>query len=341
MSPNSFAEFALSYLLHSTWCFAVAHAIRPFISPNGQRRLWTFAAFTGLVGSTLPWLAKKQLLSNLFGFSPWSLNSVYQPTVVPSLDLKFCLASLLSWIWIAGTVWSICMLVVAMLRTQLSLSERKRTQDPRVLRLVGKAKCQMGMSRNIIVTECEPIHSPLALGIREICLPLGVAQELNDVELTAVFGHELTHLRRGDPIAVFLLETFSCLLWFQPLWRNYLNQRLQFIEEECDQRGATLCGKAEDMAKVLVKLARRSQLDPTMVSLSSPRAPLTARVSRLVSNQTHPPKTLPWGVLLASIAMIALVFCAPAITMELELGRHGDQADLQQQMTPMSVSTRS
>lgn len=341
MSPNSFAEFALSYLLHSTWCFAVAYAIRPFVSARGRRWLWSFAAYAGLAGSTLPWLAKKQIFSNYFGFSPWSLNSVYQSTMVPSLDLKFCLASLLSWIWIAGTGWSLSKLFVAVLRARFSLCKRQRTKDPRVLRLVEQARRQMEMSRNIIVTECEHIHSPLALGVNEICLPLGVAQELNDIELTAVLGHELTHLRRGDPIAVFLMEMLSCFLWFQPLWRKYLDERLQFIEEECDQGGATLCGKAEAMARVLVKLAQRSQLSPTVVGLSNPRAPLTARVSRLISRQALPSRTLPCGVLLASIAMLALMYLTPAITMELDLVCPGDQEDPQQQVDQISIPARS
>lgn len=283
MTPNSFAELALAYLLHSSLCFAVAYALSRLGSQRSRGLVWHMAALIGLLAATLPSWIDTRLIANPFGLRAWSLNSVHQASLVPELDFRFCTASALRWAWGVGVLWSGLRFMGAIYRARKLLRTRTPIACERVLRIARACQQSAGMPRKLLLTQCVGIQSPLALGLREICLPTQVVAQLTDTELAAVIGHELTHLKRLDPITTPILEALGCVLWFQPLWRFYLKQREASIEEHCDLAGARICGRSKAMAAALVKLAKESQRHVGLVGLANQPGPLTARVAILLS----------------------------------------------------------
>jgi formylglycine-generating enzyme required for sulfatase activity/Zn-dependent protease with chaperone function len=63
------------------------------------------------------------------------------------------------------------------------------------------------------------IESPLSFGILRptILLPASYYGALSETELRAILLHEITHVRRRDPLRVLLIRLIESTFWFQPL----------------------------------------------------------------------------------------------------------------------------
>jgi hypothetical protein len=89
-----------------------------------------------------------------------------------------------------------------------------------------------------------------------LVLPEGVAEQLDDAELEAVFMHELSHVERWDNLVGTIQRALCCLFWFHPvIWlidRRLLAER----EQACDDTVVRLGGSSEVYAKGITKVCR-------------------------------------------------------------------------------------
>ncbi|MFO8156452.1 MAG: M56 family metallopeptidase [Pseudomonadota bacterium] len=160
-------------------------------------------------------------------------------------------------------------------------------------RIDALRRLAVGWRRLRIVSSAEPIA--LAVGGRDstVLLSRGLLDRLDPRERRIVLGHELAHLRQGDPVRHRL---FEWLLLLQPGWTGRPLRRhwRQAREELADDRVAREYG-AEAVAGVLLKVIRMGRsaeaAGPAFVG-PEPRR----RVARLI--HTDEPMTRPlfeWG----------------------------------------------
>ena len=135
----------------------------------------------------------------------------------------------LRWLWLAGAVAMTSRLLAHYLRLRrqsrslpATMADRLRHEleglDPRRLRLHPAGPAVLWAPRSLLL------------------LPADFLERFDATERRLVLRHELTHLRRGDPLWSLLAELALALLWFHPLaWLARPRFRLD-QELACDER---------------------------------------------------------------------------------------------------------
>lgn len=175
------------------------------------------------------------------------------------------------------------------------LSPRRRVRDARLLARLARLVEPLALGE-VRLTQSANIDSPLALGTREICVPLSTLARLNDAEIDAVLAHELAHLERGDALWFPLFGIVQAALWFHPVTRWVGAHVRQTAELACDERCLELTGEPLALARALTCIAAHAlgaQRASALPSMMRPRSSLVARVARLTSGARR--AHAPWG----------------------------------------------
>ncbi len=105
-------------------------------------------------------------------------------------------------------------------------------KDPVLLEMVTKLAHRLGLNIVPAVAWCEQISIPVVVGIVTpmILLPMAVVSGLTPRQLQALMLHELSHIRRYDPIVNLLQRIIEAILFFHPVvW--FVSRRIS-IERE-------------------------------------------------------------------------------------------------------------
>jgi Zn-dependent protease with chaperone function len=117
-----------------------------------------------------------------------------------------------------------------------------------------------------------------------IVLSTGLLAALSAAEIQAVVSHEWGHVRRRDPLRLFLLRWCSQTLWFLPIVRAMARDSAQAMEEAADDLAVGLTGQPLELAAVLVKMARaRAAPARAAIAAHAEDCVVTARVERLLA----------------------------------------------------------
>ncbi len=127
-----------------------------------------------------------------------------------------------------------------------------------------------------------------------------------------VLLHELAHLRRGDPLALWAAQWVKALHWFNPLAWLTLRQLRADQERACDDTVLRQGVRASDYAQALLDLSRHQRLAPglSLCALTITRcAPVEARVKAILDpKRRREALTLRW---LAGLCACALLITLP------------------------------
>jgi murein DD-endopeptidase MepM/ murein hydrolase activator NlpD len=99
-------------------------------------------------------------------------------------------------------------------------------------------------ARQLAVYETDAAISPMLIGVRKpwLLLPRHL-RAFEHAQQQMVIAHELTHLRRRDPLWMAVSIVLQTLLWFNPVMRK-LGDRLTWAQElSCDQQ--VLAGRSQ------------------------------------------------------------------------------------------------
>jgi beta-lactamase regulating signal transducer with metallopeptidase domain len=123
---------------------------------------------------------------------------------------------------------------------------------------------QIGMASQIIepryrvvLLESAAIDDPVTVGFFHpaILLPSKVLPDLGEQELSAIFAHEYSHIRRRDSLAHILCELISLPVAWHPGIRYLMSKISQTRELACDDYAAARLGKRRSYALTLLRLA--------------------------------------------------------------------------------------
>lgn len=197
------------------------------------------------------------------------------------------------------------------------IGDRRAVQDGRVLDALGSLSRDAGLRSVPRLTSTVRIASPIALGIREICVPETALTDLDLEQQRSMLAHELAHLARRDPIWLACATLIERILWIQPLNRVARRQIATSAEYLCDEWAVRRTGSGVALARCLAQVAEWIQASPLGVpvaGMAEERSLLVSRVAKLLEEgmpAVRSRRALAFGAVVVILATIAI---APSVT---------------------------
>ncbi|WP_168204004.1 M56 family metallopeptidase [Aliikangiella coralliicola] len=190
------------------------------------------------------------------------------------------------------------------------LNDRTPIEDPLVLHIFNQLIAQSGINKQVKISQCENINSPIALASNEVVLPLGITQYFQREQIKAALAHELAHLKRKDNFWLAIYQLKACLFFFQPLNKLLTQVLYQFAEQRSDEMAARWTGNPKALAEALSVsaeinlLSSQSQL---VLAMKSNKGNLLTRVENLMKKSNVQSKriSLVIGIVLSLFVLLA------------------------------------
>jgi TonB family protein len=173
---------------------------------------------------------------------------------------RWTLAGALPWLWTAGIVVSLFMLVRQAMQLRRLISSavavggRHSAVANRIAESLGLPTPHLARS--------EAVHIPLAWGVRRahVLLPRS-SQDWPEERLWAVCAHEFAHISRGDWITHLLAEIACRIYWFNPLFWMARNRLRRDSERAADDIVIGLGASGAEYASHLLEIVRAARRD--------------------------------------------------------------------------------
>jgi HEAT repeat protein/beta-lactamase regulating signal transducer with metallopeptidase domain len=197
------------------------------------------------------------------------------------------------------------------------LGDRAAVADGRLLEMLHELSRGAGLRAAPRLTSTTRISSPIALGVREICIPESAITELDPEQQRSMLAHELAHLARHDPVWMGLASLVERVLWIQPLNRVARRQIARSAEFLCDDWAVRRTGSGVALARCLAQVAEWVQASPLGVpvaGMAEERSLLVSRVARLLEGSTPAARSRRGLAFIAAIVLVATIVVAPGVS---------------------------
>lgn len=213
--------------------------------------------------------------------------------------------SLIGWMLTLPMIWSVIFgLLMARLlwggwrlrRLERHCHEPAEDVAGHVSRMMQATAAETGLNKapRLLLGHADSV--PMVWGIFRPCLllPEGV-QHWPAEKLRAVLLHELAHLKRRDPLALWIGQVMLAAHWFNPLAWLTLRRLRADQERACDDTVLRQGIRPSDYAQHLLDLSRHTRLAPglSLCALAMARsAPVAGRVTAILNGgQRREPAT--------------------------------------------------
>lgn len=181
--------------------------------------------------------------------------------------------------------------------------------------LVQRLYDELAIDKRIQFGISDLVETPFSAGFHDyaIILPKNSLEWDHDT-LENVLVHELSHIQRGDFIALLLCEVGTYVFWFNPFaWviNNKIRNSAEFNCDDCVlSRGASSCGYARDLVKVarnVMKDRRKKLFAQFMID--------TSEIETRVVNILRQPPVRKWSslpVVTTCIVLSGLILASSA-----------------------------
>lgn len=172
---------------------------------------------------------------------------------------------------------------------------------------VAAPALQLGIQADLDVVD-HPVPAAFCHGLLRprICLTVGLLDLLDADELLAVLLHERHHMRRRDPVRLFLVRALLAGIGFLPGAQIIYDRYLAVSELAADEAASAMPGGRLALASSILKMTRayRSLLsdDAAISALST----VSGRVEALMAPEFQP-RWLPVGAMVRLMAGLALL----------------------------------
>ncbi|MDP1587738.1 MAG: penicillin-binding transpeptidase domain-containing protein [Prosthecobacter sp.] len=189
------------------------------------------------------------------------------------------------------------------------LHRLERSLKPATCAALDETSREIGLKRvpRLLIGTANAV--PMVWGVwrPRLLLPAGFERWTAD-KLRGVLLHELAHLKRGDPLALWLAQWVKALHWFNPLAWLTIRQLRADQERACDDAVLRHGVRASDYAQHLLDLSRHTRIAPglALCALTITRcAPVEARVKAILDPKRHREALTPrWLLGLAGFALL-------------------------------------
>jgi beta-lactamase regulating signal transducer with metallopeptidase domain len=252
---------------------------------------------------------------------PVEENNVSAPTAMPVTSRVAAQPSFswnMTWQDVVGALPVVWMLLAGLLLLRLGHSAWRlhlleASLRPGECALLDDAARELGLKRmpRLLIGPSDSV--PMVWGVFKprLLLPQGF-ETWSPEKQRGVLLHELAHLKRGDPLALWAAQWVKALHWFNPLVWLTLRQLRADQERACDDAVLRHGVRASDYAQSLLDLSLHNRLAPglSLCALTITRcAPVEARVKAILDpTRRREGLTLRW---LAGLAACALLITLP------------------------------
>ena len=235
------------------------------------------------------------------------------PATSPSLSMQTVVAL----IWAIGALALALGYAARRLILVGRIGDRRAVSDGRLLAELEQLSREAKLGRRPRLTVTARISSPIALGVREICLPESALEELDLEEQRVMLAHELAHLARRDPLWLAFASVVERVLWIQPLNRVARRRIATSAEYLCDEWAVRRTGSGVALARCLAQVAEWIQTSPLGVpvaGMAEERSLLVSRVEKLLAGARQDSRSR--GVLAAGsfAVVLATIALVPGVT---------------------------
>ncbi|MDJ0916601.1 MAG: M56 family metallopeptidase [Woeseiaceae bacterium] len=310
-------------ILHSIWqgcILAIAFAVvSPRLRSSHSRYLLAMSLFL-----TAPIAFVATFIHALS-----QLATVAQPV---SMSAGPPLATVFASAWCIGAIFVGGRFFFGWIWLRLVIIRRSTAVPASIERLFAATKEAVGVSCRIGLRASNSIVSPMATGVIKpiVVLPASMLSGTPPNVLTAVFVHELLHLRRFDHIAVFVQAVGETLLFYHPAvhWLSAESRRAR--EYRCDDESIRHLGDRYDYARALLSI-EESAGDRMAPALMMNGGEFMNRVERILGGDTRSSSARP------HFSGMLVFACAALLTYSMSFGndarRDGIDAHAQHTLT--------
>jgi HEAT repeat protein/beta-lactamase regulating signal transducer with metallopeptidase domain len=197
------------------------------------------------------------------------------------------------------------------------LGDRRAVPDGRLVDMLSELARDAGLRRTPLLTCTSRISSPVALGIREICVPDTALTDLDLEQQRSLLAHELAHLARRDPVWLVVGSLIERVFWIQPLNRVANREIAKSAEFLCDDWAVRRTGSGVPLARCLAQVAEWIQASPLGVpvaGMAEERSLLVSRVARLVEGVKPSTRSRRGLALAAAAVLVATILVTPGVS---------------------------
>ena len=211
-------------------------------------------------------------------------------------------------VWLAGLGFLLARELRCRVRLARLLRRARPVTDPRVLSALSHAAARARYEARFECLVGSELRVPLACGVTRptVLLPERALEWTPEV-LSDVLVHELTHLRRRDPLWLWLARIARALYWFHPMVWLATRRLLAEGERACDDAVMRNGERPSGYAETLLFVAGtpwREDSAPALAFLR--RHQLERRISEVLAQGRNLKPLGPWSrALLAAAAILA------------------------------------
>jgi beta-lactamase regulating signal transducer with metallopeptidase domain len=148
-------------------------------------------------------------------------------------------------VWLAGVIAGAAVMARRLIALRRQWRNATPVTDPRVIALQNDWAIVLGRERVPEVRSAPGVTVPVTIGVWRmgVLLPHG-SERLSDDTLRLVFAHEMSHIRRRDPLLAWIPALAQLVFWFHPLARLAAREYLAAREEACDVEALRVTGSS-------------------------------------------------------------------------------------------------
>lgn len=179
---------------------------------------------------------------------------------------------------------------------------------------------KMQIKRIVRLFSSKEVTTPMVLGVFRPCLivPASLLTGLTPDQLTAIFAHELAHLRRHDFLQNLLQTLIETLLFFHPAVWWIARVIRQEREHLCDDLSVDVVGQPIGLAEALLAIQSlgggTKQIPVAQAATGNRDSAMIHRIRRLVSPQSARERVSGVSAPVALRAVVAAVLIASSLS---------------------------
>lgn len=204
---------------------------------------------------------------------------------------------------------------------------------PPIQALFAASKRALKVPQRVAVRTSSLVRSPMLIGVIKpvVLIPISMTSGLAPSALSAVFAHELLHLRRFDHVVVLVQAVGETLLFYHPAVRWLSTEARRAREYRCDDDSILQLGDKYEYARALVAL-EQSRSENTIPALMMNGGDLMDRVERILVTQT---RTKSGGF---NFVGLAFFMCIALLAHSISIGGEVEQSEVDTAANTQSLS---
>ncbi len=233
----------------------------------------------------------------------------------PRQSAHIDLPTVLLAIWLAGIGVSLLWQILGGRRLRRQILRSGVSHTPAWLADCAKdcaRTLHLQQSVRIVLQPVLPMPAVMGVFRPLLAMPEAAVQDGNKERVRHILMHEFSHVRRGDLIAIALLNLLSAVYWFNPLtWLCFSLIRAD-METSCDTDvlSALGTGQRQDYIRTLIHFTGKGRRTQAQVALSLHDARI--KIKKRIGGMFMTSKTKPSVAVLVVLLVIVLMVAASA-----------------------------